>query len=382
MNYQLLGRTGMNVSEVGLGCEYLEGRDYATVLETLDAAADAGINLIDVFMSEPQVRSNIGKAITGRREQFYIQGHLRAVWKNGQYGRTLDIGETKQFFDDLLARLGTDYLDIGMLHMIDNEQDYNAVFGGEILAYARELKEKGVLRSIGVSSHDPVIALKAVNSGLIDVLMFSVNPAYDLLSEHAELPGLSNDFFDQVTVSGMHPAREELYRTCAAKGVGITVMKSLAAGALLDSQKSPFGAAMSVPQCIHYALSRPAVCSVLVGMQSREQIAEAARTCSLADEDKDYATILSSKPKFSLKGRCMYCNHCLPCPSSINIAQVNKYLDLAEMSGVAPASLNEHYRALGAVAGDCVKCGSCESSCPFEVPVIARMERAESLFGA
>jgi hypothetical protein len=54
------------------------------------------------------------------------------------------------------------------------------VADGEVLRYALELKKTGTVRAVGLSSHNPEVALAAVNGGAIDVLLFSVNPCYDL----------------------------------------------------------------------------------------------------------------------------------------------------------------------------------------------------------
>jgi predicted aldo/keto reductase-like oxidoreductase len=77
----------------------------------------------------------------------------------------------------------------------------------------------------------------------------------------------------------------------------------------------------------------------------------------------------------------MYCNHCLPCPAEIDIAQVMKYLELVPESGPIPDSLRHHYTEMDSPAADCLKCGSCESICPFGVRVIERMEQAAAVFG-
>lgn len=382
MLYKNLGNTGMKVSEVGLGCEYLEGMEAEKVHAIIDAALAAGINILDVFMSEPNVRTHIGAALKGRREKVYIQGHFRAVWKGGQYGRTLDLQETKDAFEDLLTRLDTTYMDIGMVHMVDNDSDYEAVFEGEIYQYVRSCKEAGRIRSIGLSTHNVDIALRAVEKGLVDVLLFSLNPAYDMLHDGAEGPTwLTPDLFTQRSVEGMDPKRSRLYQLCEAKGVGITVMKGLAAGTLLKDETSPFGVAMTVPQCIHYCLTRPAVASVLVGMQSPEEVTAAVAYETLTDAERDYTHILSQKPQFSLKGHCMYCNHCLPCPAQIDIAQVNKYRDLAKSEGAPSPTIKAHYESLAHTGGDCIRCGACESRCPFGVPVMERMAEAATIFG-
>lgn len=376
-----LGRTNLFVSEVGLGCEHLEGMAPEAVRAVTDAALESGVNLFDVFMSEPQVRSNLGAAVKGRRGSVMIQGHIGSAWLDGQYGRTREPGQCAFFFDDLLQRLDTDYIDIGMLHFVDTREDYRAVFASPIIDYAVGLREKGVIRALGLSSHNPAVAEEAVRTGLIDVLMFSVNPAYDLLPEDTVIDDLFiKGTYEKGGLVGIHPARDSLYKACANNGTAITVMKGLGAGALLDAGASPFGVALTPIQCIHYALTRPAVASILVGCRTPQEVYAAVAYETATERERDYSVLLSATPKFSMKGRCMYCNHCLPCPAHIDIAQVNKYLDLALAGGGGAATLREHYRALEHSAEDCTACGSCEGRCPFGVSVISRMEQARTVF--
>ena len=49
--------------------------------------------------------------------------------------------------------------------------------------------------------------------------------------------------------------------------------------------------------------------------------------------------------------------------------------------GMVPETVREHYAALPHKAGECIACGACEKRCPFEVPVIERMQRAAQTFG-
>ena len=86
MNYRELGNTGMKVSEIGLGCEHLENQNYEVIESVIDAALAGGINIMDVFMSQPQVRTDIGKALEGRREQVILQGHIGSRWKDVSWG--------------------------------------------------------------------------------------------------------------------------------------------------------------------------------------------------------------------------------------------------------------------------------------------------------
>lgn len=380
MNMRPLGRTGMQVSEVGLGCEHLQGKPFELVKSVIDAALDSGINILDTFMSEPEVRSNIGRALKGRREKVILQGHIGAIWQDGQYKRSRDIAKCRDFVSDYLIRLDTGYIDIGMLHYVDKVDDWLDILRGPVMEYALELKRAGVIRALGMSSHDPRTALEAVRSGLIDVLMFSINPAYDMLGENVSVDELfrSATYERQLT---LNPLRAQLYRECESRGVAITVMKSLGAGVLLSDERSPFGQAFTVPQLVHYSLTRPAVCSVLVGADCPEQVIKAAEYEQTGDSGRDYARVMMHAPRFSLKGHCMYCNHCLPCPSHIDIALVNKYLDLALAQKEVPESVREHYLALDHTARNCIACGKCEFNCPFDVPVKSRMQRALSLFG-
>lgn len=382
MIYNMLGKTELKVSAVGLGCENLEGKDYKTIESVVKAALECEINIFDVFMSEPNVRNNIGKALKGNRDKVMLQGHIGAAYINGQYQKTRDIKQSKFFFDDFMTRLSTDYVDIGMIHIVDTDEDFDAVFNGEIIEYALELKKQGRIKALGISSHAPLTALKAVKTGLLDVLMFSINPTYDLLPADINIDDLFiKETYDNDKLFGTDPIRAKLYSVCEQIGVGITVMKSLSAGVLLNAHMSPFGQAMTVPQCIHYALTRPGVSSVLVGCISPQQVYEAASYISKSDQEKDYAHILAQTPKYSMTGKCMYCNHCLPCPSKIDIASVTKYLDLALVSGdEIPATIIEHYRAMATSADDCIECGSCEPNCPFGVKIIENMRKAKALF--
>ena len=384
MKYRELGRTGMKVSEISLGCEHLQGKSYELIKEVIDAAIDSGINYMDVFMSEPNVRTNIGKALEGRRRKVMIQGHIGACWVNGQYKVSRDINEITHAFEDLLERLQTDYIDVGFIHFVDKEADWDCLCESEVMKYVLSLKEKGIIRAVGLSSHNPVTSKKAVESGLIDVLMFSLNPAYDLVPADRDMTEIFNEVIEgkeqNFTAFSLDNARAELYRVCEERGVAITVMKALGMGTLLSKERSPLGIALTEGQCISYALSKVSVAAVMVGMQSAKEVSKAVNYYNLTEKEKDYTTALGSLQMFGGSGRCMYCNHCLPCPSRIDIASVNKYIDLVELDSKSADSVKHHYLALDNTASACISCGACESRCPFNVEVTKRMKKAVEIF--
>ena len=380
MQYRRLGKTGLMVSEIGFGGEWMERHTEEECREIVDACEKYGINILDCWMSDPRVRSSIGAAIKGRREKWYIQGHIGSTWQGGQYVRTRDMQKTKEAFSDLLTRLGTDYIDLGMIHYIDEEADWKQTMEGPFLAYVKELKEQGSIRHIGLSTHNPRIAKLAAMSGVVEMILFSINPAFDMLPASEDINTYFADRYDE-SLGGINKERAELYQLCEQLDVGITVMKGYAGGRLFDPARSPFGVALTPVQCLHYCLTRPAVASVMAGFDTPAHVEEAASYEQASEEEKDYASVLAGAPKHAYRGQCTYCGHCKPCPVNIDIAMVNKLYDLAVLQPEVPTSVKEHYAALEVTASACIGCQSCESRCPFGVHIAEQMGKSAKLFG-
>ncbi len=381
MIYRTLGRTGIKVSAIALGCEGFSGKSHEEARRMMDFAIGNGVNFIDIYASDPEMRSTIGAALRGRRKGFVIQGHVGSVWKNGQYERTRSVPDSKAAFQDLLERLETDYIDVGMIHYSDEEADFHRIFDGEFIEFVKELKAAGKIHAVGLSSHNPVIAKKAVETGLIDVLMFSVNPCYDMQPPDEDVEKLWADEVYEKTYRNFNPEREALYELCARRGVAIDVMKAYAGGDLLKADLSMFGKAMTPVQALDYALTRPAVAAVMAGCKTIDEIKQALAWCTATPEEKDYAAVLANVEKCSWSGHCMYCGHCAPCPKAISVADVNKFLNLAVAQGKVPETVREHYKLLPHHASECIQCGACEKRCPFGVPVREKMKQAVELFG-
>ena len=379
MKYRKLGTTGLEVSEIGLGAEWLERHNEKEVKEIIDCCESYGINILDCWMSEPNVRTNIGKAIRGKRERWIIQGHIGSTWQNGQYVRTRDLAKVDEAFSDLLTRLGTDYIDLGMIHFVDEETEFHKIMEGEFLAYVKEKKKQGIIHHIGMSTHNPKVAKLAALSGVVEIILFSINPAFDLLPASEDLNTYFADSYAE-DLNGIDPERAELYQVCEQRGIGITVMKGYAGGRLFSPQTSPFGVALTPVQCIHYALTRPGVASILAGYDSTEHVTQAVAYETATSKEKDYASVLAHAPHHAYTGQCTYCGHCAPCPAGIDVAMVNKLYDLATMQEEVPSTIKAHYESLSAGAKDCIACGGCEVRCPFDVPVVERMKRATVLF--
>jgi predicted aldo/keto reductase-like oxidoreductase len=380
MNYRKLGSTGLTVSEIGLGGEWLERRSAEDVAAVVDACRRCGINILDCFMSEPNVRSNLGDAIRGERDKWILQGHLGSAWRNGRYLRVRDVPSIKEAFEDLLTRFHTDYVDLGMIHFVDRLDDWQAVLEGGFMDYMIEQKGMGRVRHIGLSTHSAEIARLAVEHGVVETLLYSVNPGYDLLVDPPAPEACIPDPHAP-SLLGMDPVRASLYELCAERGVGITVMKCFGGGRLLDAERSPFGVALTPNQCIHYCLTRPAVAAVMLGFESPEQVYDAVGYETASEAEKDYASVISSAPRSTYFGHCTYCGHCQPCHKGVDIAMINKLYDLAVQHESIPDTVSAHYAALDKHASDCIHCGLCETRCPFHVRVAEHMKRVEAHFG-
>jgi len=383
VNYRPIGTTGMSAGIIGLGTEHLDNKPYEIVEEVIDAALEHGINVFDLFMPGTPVREYIGKALKGRRKQVVIQGHIGSVDLKQQYDITRDVPTCRRYFEALLRCLDTDYIDFGMMFFVDTERDFRDVFETPYIDYVRQLKQEGKIRAIGASSHSPEIAMRLVETGEVELLMFSVNLAYDMLPANIYIVDtlMSDEKIDGGIFQGIEPRRARLYELCASRDVAITTMKTLGSGKLLSAEQTPFAKPMTAAQCIHYALTRPAVVSTLIGCKNRAEVLEAIGYLSMTDAQRDYSGI-AERMRETFQGKCVYCNHCQPCSSELDIAAVTKYLEIAMLDkSYIPPGVLAHYNNLPHHASECTECGSCETRCPFNVAVIENMRHAAKVFG-
>ena len=334
MEYRTLGSTGLRVGVIGLGCGGFEEIDSTASRELVTYALDHGMNYMDLYDANPKVRSNIGYGLGDRRAEMIIQGHIGCWWNGDSYERTRDVEKCKIGFEDLLERLHTDYIDVGMIHIVDKMEEWQEIQGSPYLQYVQDLKAQGKIKHIGLSSHNAEVALAIAKSGLVEVIMFSLNPAFDrVLSD--KNPWDSKTFDEMLP--GIDPVRVELYDYCAQHDIAITVMKTFGGGdRLLDAEKSPLKIALTRDQCFAYVLAKPCVKVALCSIDSASKVDEYLHYLKATDEEKDYNSALSKQTAQNDmdKGACTYCNHCMPCSAGIPIAKVNELLDKAETEGI------------------------------------------------
>ena len=349
---------------IGLGMGCIHKTPAEEIEAIVSRAIDAGINYFDVCTAGANVFAPFGRAIRGRREQIYLQVHFGAVYdENGDYGWCRELEPIKETFRWELDTLGTDYVDFGFLHCVDTHEDFDKLVEIGVLDYIKELKEQGIVHHIGFSSHTPAVANRILDTGVMDMMMLSINPAYDF--ERGDEYGV-----------GSAAERLALCKRCEKEGVGISVMKPFFAGQLLSAEQSPFGVAMTHNQCLQYVLDRPGVLVALPGVQTMAHLEQVLEYFHATDKQKDYS-IIGSFTAETISGICVYCNHCQPCPAGIDIGLANKYYDLALAGDLLAAS---HYDKLSVQADACLHCGHCESRCPFGVKQESRMDAISRYF--
>jgi predicted aldo/keto reductase-like oxidoreductase len=354
MKTRTLGRTGLEVGVIGLGTEYLNGTPGNTYTSVVHRAVDAGVNYVDIVYSFPEYLDNLGAALRGKRGKVLITGHLGSAETDGQYRRSRDVAECESLFHDLLARVGTDHVDIAFLSNCDQEDDYRRMTRpGGLLELALRFQQEGKARFIAFSGHQPRVSLKAVQSGRIDVLMHSIN-----------IQGAAT------------PGRKDLFLECAARDVGLVGMKPFAGGSLLGHRGKK---ALTPVQCLNYALSQPGVATVVPGVSNPEELRQALAYLEATDEEKDFSAVL---PEFQEveEGTCVYCNHCLPCPVGINIGETIRALVTAERGGLEAA--RAAYARLPVKASECIECEECVERCPFSVNILPLVHHARGIFEA
>ena len=370
MKYRKLGRTGLNVSEIGLGTEYLNRKPRETVVSVIHKAINKGINYFDVVFAFKEYRENLAAAFKGHRDKIIIAGHIGCAETNGHYRLSRDVKENEKLFLDLLKRLQTDYVDIVMIQMVNEMVSYeNVMKEGGVMDLALRFKKEGKARFIGVSGHKIPAIKSTLESGKVDVVMFPINITWDCT-----------------------PGRKEIYHLCAKNKTSLVAMKIFAGGRIFNQARTP----ITTTQCINYALSQKGVCTVVPGPRNLKELNEILAFLPASEKEKAFGSIIEDAQE-ELKGNCVYCNHCQPCPQGIDIGSVISRLDRAQCGRPAKSIIlnrsrlnfyfpgrirlsRENFKGLKAKAAKCTECDICMKRCPFEVDVISKMKQAVKLF--
>jgi predicted aldo/keto reductase-like oxidoreductase len=321
----VLGKTGLEVSRVGIGGIPILRIPFEEAVRVVEFALDLGVNFIDTAnaytSSKGSSEERIGQAISGRREQVII------ATKSG----ARDKETSSEHLNLSLKRLETDYIDIWQFHSVSKPEDYQSILANDgAMKTAEESLESGTIRHIGFSSHVMDVAIEFVKSENFEVVQFPFN------------------FVNDDAATDLLPLAEKL-------DVGIIAMKPFAGGHLEDANLAikyllQFDNVLPVPGVMKFGEIREIV-DIVRGSWDHT-----------AEEQSRMAEIREELGR----GFCRWCGYCMPCPQGVTISWVmNAHL----MHSYGDRYYNNTAKAME-TAGNCIQCAECESKCPYQLPIV------------
>ncbi|MGQ9732886.1 MAG: aldo/keto reductase, partial [Candidatus Zipacnadales bacterium] len=303
MKKRTLGRTGLDVTIVSYGCIKLPNIDENTAAECLTLALDLGINFFDTARNYRDSETKIGKAISHRRDEFYIATKTTNRSADG----------LRAELETSLTNLRMDSVDLYQLHSVSDDETWRQVMApGGALEGARRAQEEGLVRHVGITIHRALPVMRAaIESGEFATLMVAYSP------------------LDQEGVAA------EIIPLAAEREMGVIIMKALSGGtlALPESERPPEGDPI-VRDSLRWVLQTPGVTCVIPGMQSIQEVrencatGEAFQPLTHAEQRVLFEHLAPLSGKFRYEQFCLRCGYCQPCPNEVTLADIFRALTL------------------------------------------------------
>ena len=327
MEYVTLGKTGLKISRLGFGGIPIQRVDAAATTKLVKAMAEKGMNYIDTARGYTVSESYLGEALEGLRDKFVLATKSMARTKEAM-AKDIDIS---------LGNLRTDYIDLYQVHNPGLKDLDTVTAPGGALEALLEAKEAGKIGHIGLTAHSVEVFEKALTFPWVETIMFP----YNIVESQGE----------------------ELIAKCKEQNVGFIAMKPIAGGNLDDTTLA-----------LRYIVNNPDCTIVIPGMGSAEEVRQNSSDevfLPLSDEDKAECTKIARELGSEF---CRRCGYCAPCPQGINIPSNFLFANYLRKYGLADWA-KDRYATLPKNATDCVKCGICETRCPYNLPIRAMLEK-------
>ena len=356
MQKRRLGRTNLQVSVIGFGGIPIIQATVPKAVEMVKRAYDLGINYFDTARVYGNSEEKIGIALEDVRDKVVIatKTHQRTREDAARSG-----------LKQSLQKLRTDYIDIMLLHGIDDEKTLEQAMAAEgSLTAVKEARKERKVRFIGMSGHRPLILMKAIRTGEFDMILVPFN----IITREAS---------------------EELFPLAKELDIGVVIMKpfgganlSFAARELWASRvpdKTEFNRIMGELQAkteraLRYVLAHD-VHTIVPGFSTVGEVESAVKI------GEEY-TGLTKQEKIDLKyGEmppspfCRECGLCVPCPDGLNIPLLLGLDKYYTFHGIENWS-REVYERLNTKVDSCTECAKCEQKCPYKLPVIEMLSQA------
>ncbi len=333
MNYRPLGRTGLQVSEIGFGGIPLQRVSPEEAAVVVKGAFESGINFFDSARGYTDSEEKMGLALeeVPRRE-------IVLATKSGARRKK----EMKWDIELSLRNFKTDYIDLYQLHNVRSKEVAEQIFepGGAWEAIM-EAQQEGKVRFAGITGHIPRVLLELLEQESFDTVQFPFN--------HVEREPLA----------GLIPRALQ-------RGVGTIVMKPLAGGVTCYP-------AASLKFILQHDIS-----TAIPGMKCFEEVqgnaSASGSSFSGAEEEQLRREFERIGDRF-----CRRCDYCRPCPQGIDIPSLLTLRLYSESYGLHQWAL-ERYLAQQAKPSICSECGACEERCPYNLPVRDLLKETRRLF--
>ncbi|MDO4600684.1 MAG: aldo/keto reductase [Eubacteriales bacterium] len=334
MEYRVLGKTGLKISRMGFGGIPIQKIDAEGTKKLMARLVEEGVNYIDTARGYTVSEEYLGYALEGIRDKFVLATKSMARTKDAM---SADIEKS-------LQNLRTDYIDLYQVHNPSMEQLDQVIGEGGALEALMEAKEAGKIGHIGLTAHSTAVFERALSLDWVETIMFP----YNIVESQGE----------------------DLISKCKEKNIGFIDMKPLAGGAIENAGLA-----------LRYVCANPNVTVVIPGMAEERELEENLRACCdvspLSSEEMEEMHAIRKALGTNF---CRRCNYCAPCTVGINIPSVFLFAGYLERYDLGDWA-RERYSTLSVKASACVKCGECETRCPYHLPIRKMLENAASKFG-
>ena len=364
MQYRTDLKSGNRLSILGFGCmrfpRGITGTDMRKAEELVMGAVRAGVNFFDTAWLYPGNEEALGAILERNRvrEKVHIATKLPLVLARGP-------GDFDRYLDQSLRRLGTDYIDYYLLHMITDMDQWIRLKDWGIADWIAGQKASGRVRRIGFSFH-----------GSNDDFMRLLDD-YDW-----EACMIQYNYFDENFQAGVSGLRK------AAVTMPVFIMEPLLGGKLAtdlprdavrafrkaNPDLSPAGWALN------WLWNQGEVTVLLSGMGTMAQLEENVGLAGLARPgmhgEREAAVYRQALEviKRKYKVRCTGCNYCMPCPRGVNIPACFSAYNTLHAIGFR-TGMQQFVTSTGLMSERsgsprrCNGCGKCEPLCPQRIPV-------------
>ncbi|HKJ24087.1 MAG TPA: aldo/keto reductase [Myxococcota bacterium] len=364
--YVTLGKTGLRVSDIGCGTSSLAGDDRA-----VRRALDRGVTYFDTADSYEDGRSEatLGRALAGRRQDVVLISKC-------QMPPEMRRDEMMASLEGSLRRLRTDHLDVHFNHAVN---DVARLANPEWHAFTARAKEQGKIRFVGMSGHAGRLVEcvdYATEHELVDVFLAAFNFGQD--------PRFYDRILERFDLVALQPKLPEALRKAKAKGIGVVTMKTLRGAKHQDLSSFQGDGATFAQAAFRWVLSHDAVDSLVVTMETPEQVDEYLGASGWTRSAAADGAVLARYEAREGARQCRYgCDDCVAsCPAGVAIPEVLRTRMYAEDYG-RPELARREYRALEVDATACASCSGepCATACPHGLPVSELTKRTARILG-